>query len=96
MFNKLRILLLKARKEQDTLRVSVLGFLISAVQNKEISLRGKGEALTDEHVAEVLKKQIKQHNESIEQYKMGNRQDLVDKEASELKILEEIQNENFK
>jgi len=40
----------------------------------------------------VIKKQIKQRNDSIENYKMGNRQDLVDKETAELKLLEEYFN----
>ena len=95
MLNKLKIVLLKARKEKDTLRVSVLGYLLSDIQNKEIALRGKGEELTDEHVEEVLNRQVKQRKESIEQYKEGKRQDLVDQETSELKILEEISSEYF-
>ncbi len=95
MFNKLKVALLKARKEQDTLGVSVLSYLISAIQNKEIALRGKGEKLTDEHVKEVLNRQIKQRKESIEQYQTGGRQDLVDQETNELKVLEELSREYF-
>jgi uncharacterized protein YqeY len=95
MFNKLKVALLKARKEQDTLGVSVLSYLISAIQNKEIALRGRGEELTDEHVKEVLNRQIKQRKESIEQYQTGGRQDLVDQETNELKVLEELSREYF-
>jgi hypothetical protein len=35
----------------------------------------------------VIKKQIKQHQDSIEQFQKGNRQDLADKETKELEIL---------
>ncbi|MCH7827997.1 MAG: hypothetical protein IIC75_08525, partial [Bacteroidetes bacterium] len=50
--------MLKARKEQDALRVSVLGYLISAINNKEIALRGKDEEFTDESVKEVIRTQL--------------------------------------
>lgn len=95
MLQKLKIDLLKARKAHDTLRVSVLGFLLSAIQNKEIELRGNKEELTDEHIEKVLRKQIKNRNQSIEAYEKGGRQDLVDKETSEKEVLEEILGEYF-
>ena len=93
MLNKLKIALLKARKEKDALRTAVLSFLLSAIHNKEIALRGKGETFGDEHIAQVIKTQIKQRKESIEQYKTGGRQDLVDQETAELGVLEEISRE---
>ena len=96
MLNKLKIDLLKARKEQNALKVSVLSYLLSAIQNKEIALRGKGEELTDEHIAETINAQIKQRKESVEQYQAGGRQDLADQEQSELKVLEEIAGEYLK
>jgi uncharacterized protein len=95
MLNKLKLDLLKARKKKDTNKVSVLGFLLSAIQNKEIDLRGQGEELTNEHVEKVLRKQIKNRNQSIEAYTKGNRQDLVDKESSELVMLEGLLDEYF-
>jgi len=95
MLNKLKLDLLKARKEKDTEKVSVLGFLLSAIQNKEIDLRGQGEELNDEHVEKVLKKQIKNRKQSIEAYEKGNRQDLVDKESAELAMLEGFLDEYF-
>ncbi len=77
MFSKLKIELLKARKQKDKLKVSVVSYLLSAIQNKEIALRGKGEKLSDEDVIEVINRQIKQRKESIEQYTEGGRDDLV-------------------
>ena len=93
MLNKLKIALLKARKEKDALRVSVLGFLLSAIHNKEISLRGKDETFGDEHIAQVINTQIKQRKESIEQYTAGGRKDFADQETRELGVLEEIYRE---
>lgn len=95
MLNKLKIALLKARKEKDALKVSVLGFLISAVNNKEIAMRGKGEVFGDSHVSQVISEQIKQRKESIESYKAGGRQDLVEKETAELGVLEQISAEHI-
>ena len=93
MLSKLKIALLKARKEQDTLRVSVLGYLLAEIQNKEIAMRGKSEEFTDDHIKEIVGKQIKQRKESIEQYESAGRDDLVEQEQSELKVLEELSDE---
>lgn len=76
----------EAMKSKDTLKLSTLRFLQAAVKNREIELRPN--PINDEEVMIVIKKLVKQRKESIEQYKAGNRQDLVDQEAAELKILE--------
>jgi len=86
-------------KSRDMERVGVLRLLISAINNKEIQFRTQGIEVEDKHVIKSIQKEIKQRNDSIEAYKKGNRQDLVDKETAELKLLEEIlaefnQNEN--
>ena len=54
-------------KKQDRDRVKVLRLLQSSVKNKEIELRP--EPLTDSHIVDVLKKQLKQGKESLEHYK---------------------------
>ena len=77
-------------KARDMELVGVLRLLISAINNKEIQLRTQGIELEDKHVIKSIQKEIKQRNDSIEAYKKGNRQDLVDKETAELKLLEEI------
>lgn len=82
--------LIKSMKDRDTDRVSVLRYLSSAIKNKEIALRGQGIQMEDKHIVKTVAQQIKQRNDSIEAYKSGNRQDLVDKESKELAILEEI------
>lgn len=75
-----------AMRSKDSLKLSTLRFLHSAIKNREIELRPN--PMTDDESMGVIKKLVKQRKESIEQYKAGNRQDLVDQEAAELKILE--------
>ena len=75
----------QALKNKDTIRSSTLSFLRSEIGNALIEKRKKN--LDDAEVISIIKKQIKQHQDSIEQFKKGNRQDLVDKETRELEIL---------
>lgn len=93
MLQQLKITLLKARKEQDALRVSVLGYLISAINNKEIALRGKDEEFTDESVKEVIRTQLKQRESAVEEAAGAGRKDIEEKEKSELEVLKEIASE---
>jgi uncharacterized protein YqeY len=67
-------------------RLDSLRFLQSAIKNREIELRPN--AITAEEVMGVIKRLVKQRKESIEQYQAAARQDLVDKESLELKVLE--------
>ena len=75
-----------AMKSGETVRLSVLRMLISAIKLMEIDKKLKN--IEDTDVSQILQKQIKQHKDSIEQFEKGNRRDLVDKEKSELTILE--------
>lgn len=75
-----------AMKDKDSVKLNTLRFLQAAVKNREIELRPN--PITSDEVLSVVKKLVKQRKESIEQYLAGNRQDLADQEAVELKILE--------
>lgn len=75
-----------ALKGGDAARLSVLRMVISAVKMIEIEKNVKD--LADADVLQVLQKQAKQRRESIAQFEKGNRHDLADKEAAELKMLE--------
>ncbi len=81
--------LISALKEKNVLKTSTVRFLISKINYKQIEVKSEGRELSDADVVAVIKKLIKQHNQSIEEYTKGNRQDLVDKEQAELEILEE-------
>ena len=74
-----------AMKSQDKVRLSTIRMLISAVKYKEIDL---GKALTDDEVIETVTSSVKQRRDSIEQFKSAGRNDLVEKEEAELKILQ--------
>lgn len=75
-----------AMREKDQVRLDSIRFLQAAIKNREIEARPN--PITPDDVMAVIKKLVKQRKESIEQYQNANRQDLVDKETSELKILE--------
>jgi len=75
---------INALKRGEQLKLNTLRFLKSAVHNEEIAA---GKAATEETIINVIQRQIKQRQESIEGFKAGNRADLVEKETAELEIL---------
>lgn len=75
----------EAMKNRDTLKSSVLSFLRASLIN--VAIEKKKKNLDDNDCIAVIKKQIKQRQDSIEQFQKGNRQDLADKETKELEIL---------
>jgi len=88
-------------RNKNELTASVLRMALAAVHNKEIAKKeklrkagGKTEEeiekegqLSEEEINDVIFSEIKKRKESIEQFKKGNRQELVDKEKKELEIL---------
>lgn len=72
-------------KSGEKLKVSVIRLVLSALKNREIEKRG---VLSEEEIIDLLVSLSKQRKESIESFKKGGRQDLVDKETAELKIIE--------
>jgi uncharacterized protein YqeY len=75
-----------AMKAKDAPRLSALRMLKAAVMNKGVE---KGRDLDDAEVLQVVASLVKQRRDSIEQFQSAGRTDLVDKEAGEVKILEE-------
>jgi uncharacterized protein len=88
MKNKLKEELKQAMLAKDELKTSVLRMLLSALNYFEIQKGGAGYEAKDEDVQTVIEKEVKQHRDSIEQFKNAGRQELVDKEQKELKILQ--------
>ncbi|MGA2603886.1 MAG: GatB/YqeY domain-containing protein [Verrucomicrobiia bacterium] len=74
-----------AMRAKDALRLSTLRMLKSAIEYHKIAK--KQEKLTDADVTGVIKKQIKQRQDSIEGFEKGGRADLVEKEKAELAVL---------
>lgn len=75
----------EAVKSKDAIKSSILSFLRS--QFKYLAIEKRKDNLDDNEVISIIKKEIKKHQDSIEQFAKGNRQDLVEKETKELAIL---------
>jgi len=74
-----------AMKSKDSLRSAVINFLRADLMN--VAMAKKKAKLDDAEVVATIRKQIKQRQDSIEQFTKGGRQELADKEARELEIL---------
>ena len=74
-----------AMKAKDAARTSTLRMLKSAIDYRE---KEKGEALDDEDLTKLLRSQLKQRRDSVDQYQKGGRQDLVEKETAEIAVIE--------
>jgi hypothetical protein len=81
---KVRADLTAAMKAQAKERLSVIRMLQSALKNEQINL---GHELSDEEAMSVIRKSVKQRQDSIEQYANAGRNELADKERSEMEIL---------
>ena len=75
----------QAMKSKDAVKSSALSFLRSQI--KYMVIEKKVSRLEDADTIAVIKKQVKQHQDSIDQFEKGNRNDLADKEKIELAIL---------
>ena len=82
---------IQAMKAKDSMRSTTLSFLRAQLKNilieKRMTESTQTPTLEDADVIAAVKKQVKQRQDSIEQFTKGGRQDLADKEAAELVIL---------
>ena len=78
-----------ALKEKNKITISTLRLIIAGIKDKDIAFRSKDnkEGIKEDDIKQLLKKMIKQRNESIEIYKKGNRSDLLDIENKEVQII---------
>ena len=78
-----------AMKAGEKDRVGTLRLVNAAIKSADIDARPSGKDKVDEAgVLAVLTKMIKQRRDSIEQFVAGGRQELADKEAAEIKVIE--------
>ena len=77
-----------AMKAGETVKRDTLRFLQSALKNAAIEARKPVTEFTDSEVQDVVKRLVKQRKDSIEQYHSAGREDLVEKEAAELALIE--------
>ncbi|MDP3947285.1 MAG: GatB/YqeY domain-containing protein [bacterium] len=94
LLEQLRNEITLALKGGRAFEVGVLRLLTAAAHNRAIEKRGKGlpgqgkgDELTDEEVREVLAKEAKKRKESIMAFTQGNRPELAESEAKELKLI---------
>jgi len=76
----------EAMRNKDQLRLSVLRMMKSAIKNKEIE---KMKPLDDGEALSVLNTLVKQRKDSVDQFRKGGREELAQKEESEIKVIEE-------
>ena len=74
-----------AMRKHEPVRLSALRMLKAALMNREVE---RGRALDDAESLQVVASLVKQRRDSIEQFTKGGRQDLADKEAEEIRVLD--------
>ena len=81
-----------ALKNGDKERIHTLRLILAAIKDKEIASRSSGEdsTISNETIISLLKKMVKQRNDSIEMFKKAGRDELVKKENSEIEIIREF------
>jgi uncharacterized protein YqeY len=83
---KIQAQMTEAMRNKDQLRLGVLRMMKAAIKNKEIE---KMKPLDDGEAVAVLNTLVKQRKDSIDQFRKGGREELAQKEESEIKIIEE-------
>ena len=83
--DELNTAIANAMRSHDQIRLVALRMLKSALVNREID---RGHSLDDAEARQVVGTLVKQRKDSIEQFTKGGRQDLADKEAAEITVLE--------
>jgi uncharacterized protein len=74
-----------AMRQHEPIRLTALRMLKAALTNREVE---RGRTLTDAESLQVVASLVKQRKDSISQFSSAGRQDLADKEAAEIRVLE--------
>ena len=86
--NKIEEKLNQALKAKDKNTYPTLRLVVSAIKDAEIAGRTKGQKeISDSDITTILKKMIKQRNESCEVYKKAGRNKLLENETQEIKVI---------
>lgn len=88
--NRFQEELKKALLAKQEVVVGTLRLIIAAMKDRDIAARSKGnhDGISEDEILSMLQSMIKQRNESIKMYETAKRQDLVDREAAEIKVIE--------
>ena len=84
--DKIQSELAEAMRRKDSLRLSVLRMMKTAVKNKEVE---KMKPLEETEVVAVLNTLVKQRKDSVEQFRQGGREELAQKEEAEIQIIQQ-------
>ena len=76
-----------AMRAKDTLALSTIRMLKSAIKNAAIEKGGAGGELDDTEIITVIRKEVKKRQDAIELYKTGGREELAEQEATEMAVL---------
>ena len=89
--NKIETKLNEALKNKDKKTYSTLRLVVASIKDTLIAKKLKDkQTLPDNDLISLLKKMVKQRNDSCEAYKKGGRNELVENEMSEIKIINEF------
>ena len=88
MKNEVNALIMEAMKNHDTVRTETLRAIKSAFLNWQTSKENAGKELSEADEIQIIKKMVKQRQESIEQYLPAGRKDLAEAEQAQINVLE--------
>lgn len=79
-----------AMKAKDSLAVSTLRLILAALKDRDIAGRSKGnsDGISEDEILEMLQKMVRQRRDSIDMYSKGGREELAEREASEIAVIE--------
>ena len=90
MKNELNGLIMQAMKEHNTIRTETLRAIKTAFMNWETSKEHAGQDLTEADEIQIIKKLVKQREESVEQFMAAGREELANEEHKQIVILKEF------
>lgn len=88
MKNEINALIMEAMKNHDSVRTETLRSIKSAFLNWQTSKENAGKALSEADEIQIIKKMVKQRQESVEQYIAAGRKELADAEQAQINVLE--------
>ena len=90
MKNELNSLIMQAMKEHNTSRTETLRAIKTAFMNWQTSKEHAGQELTEADEIQIIKKLVKQREESVEQYMAAGREELANEEQKQIIVLKEF------
>lgn len=90
MKNELNSLIMQAMKEHNTSRTETLRAIKTAFMNWQTSKEHAGQELTEADEIQIIKKLVKQREESVEQFIAAGRGELVNEEQKQIMVLKEF------